>query len=701
MRRERMAWSWPAGMEPSEWAEKYRFLGEDEADLVGPWRNVNAPYLVGVMDLANRPGIERITHKKAAQGGVSEAMRNLIGYWAHQDPAPVGLALSNEKKGREIVENKILPFFRRTFAQSGDRGLNGLITQNPHDLKKSQIRLANGFLMHLMWSGSAASLASNPMKRAVADEVNKFSRWVGEEADPISLIEKRLRTYENRLLLLVSTPTNSTGVISQSFAASDPKLYFLIACPFCKLRQRMVFPQLRIPDAIRLHPDRSAAARACLNDGAVWYECRGCGERLDEQAKRRAVRGGVWGTVGEDQVTADGVIADAMTIPYWPPGTWIGMHISALYYLWDGCTMGHVAAEFLRAEGDRSRIYDFRTQTLGEDWEEVTQRVDPIVIDRKVGEATLAEGVLPWWTDRLIAAVDSQGDHFWVVIRAWGSGMRSARVWHGRVDSFAELDRWCLDRAWACEDNAVPARRCDLVVVDTGGTRSSAGAVVESEGVDNLSTPAPGIPGTPGATGPSRVMEVYGWLLSRQPFVRAIKGDARPLAGQYIRRGRGLFVTDRDKRQLPLWLLDVHHFQDELASLMSRRLSGDSGDSGDSGASGGGGGDDIWRLNRRQDHEYARHMANLRKVTVRTGSGGGGLAERWHPVSPGARVDYRHCEGYQVAAAYMQGVHLLPDLDSWRKLRDEDRLEMLRAAERRRPALMTPDGRPFLVTERT
>ena len=36
------------------------------------------------------------------------------------------------------------------------------------------------------------------------------------------------------------------------------------------------------------------------------------------------------------------------------------------------------------------------------------------------------------------------------------------------------------------------------------------------------------------------------------------------------------------------------------------------------------------------------------------------VVEKWKAVHSGGRVDYRHCEAYQIAAAYMANVHLLP-----------------------------------------
>ena len=101
-------------LSPSAWAEKHRILTKGQSSIPGHWRNANAPYLVPIMDLCGVPGLSVLTVVKPAQVGVSEAFRNVLGWIAHTDPDPVGIALPDERKGRKIVDNRLLPMFRST-----------------------------------------------------------------------------------------------------------------------------------------------------------------------------------------------------------------------------------------------------------------------------------------------------------------------------------------------------------------------------------------------------------------------------------------------------------------------------------------------------------------------------------------------------------------------------------------------------------
>ena len=676
--RERVAWHWAARMLPSEWAERFRFL--TKSAIPGPWRNRNAPYLRGIMDLAVKKGIERLTIKKAAQIGVSEALRVLMGFWAMDDPNPMGLALPNKDKGREIVENEIVPFFKEEFDRHPE--LRELRSARLHDIKKGQIKLANSFLLHLMWSGSPASMASNPMKRAISDEVDKFEAWSGNDADPISLIDKRMRTYSDRIHVLCSTPTTAGGMISESFEQSHYKLYFLVPCPHCGCRQRLIFGEngpygVKWTDAVRelWKSDPKTAAALVLQPAQCWYECCQCHGAIDERAKRQVVRAGVWGTLGPDDLRAGGPIADAEQKPEFPRGSWVGVQTGSLICCWESWTMAHAAAEFLQAR-TLAQKFAFRTSTLGETWADQVAALNLEVLDERVAAATRDEAVVPRWAARLIAVVDTQTDHFWLVIRAWGPGLRSARVWHGRVESFEELEQWCLRTVWKNEDSRLPAARVDRIFIDSGGTRKF------REETEQSDTPLP-----------SRVMEVYRWYLQHQGMITCIKGDARPEPGKYMRKGGGEYVTDREKRPVPLWLLDVHHFQDQLADLMGQQLEEVDVTTGAVKL------EAAWQLNRRMDPQYQQHMTNLHKVMI---SRKGKKTQHWQPKRDGLRVDYRACEGYQIAGAFLMGVHQLPELAIFLQAQES---ELQRRAHPPQPvdvppAFTTPDGRAFVATRR-
>lgn len=638
---ERQAWTPPEDLKPADWAERHRELDLD-ASIPGPWRNANAPYLRGFMNLCLADGVHSVSMGKCAQSGVSEAARNVMGYLASQGSAPIGLALPDKAKGRKIVRNRVIPLFEKTNI------LKNLISEKAHDTASEQIRLNNGCIIHLMWSGSPSAMASDPMCYAFCDEVDKFAVWAGREADPVGQIDKRLRTYGERAKRIdISTPTTRYGVIWQLLEASDVMLHFHVPCPHCGKRQRLVFPQLKWEREVD-ETDKHLAARLRRDPRATWYECRWCGKAITHRQRGDMVRSGLW-------QTDDGAIQDAEAVERWPAGTRIGMHVSGLYVLWLG--WGEIAAEFVEAKGNTMKTFNFRTLTLGEPFEQQMSRTRSDIYSAKSRRATLAEGVVPQWAVKLLATIDTQHDHFYGVIRAWGPDMRSQRVWHGRLETFEEIERTCRQTRWQVENHAAEPMRPELTLIDSGGTKLAGESA-------------------------SRTMAVYRWAIRRRRWVRAIKGDSKPREGSRIRVGRGYIDdaspghrlrrrTRRDGPSVPIWLLDTHHFNDELHDQIMKGIVVEDQEPEP----------EMWLLNSRDDDVYNHHMANVHKVPVPYGAI---LKEEWVPVQSGARIDYRDCEVYQVAAAYMANVHLLPSAEDLAAQRARQQSRKRRNDKRRR-----------------
>lgn len=629
----------PDALNPSEWAERFRVLRRGQSPRPGPWRNEHAPYLVGIMNLCATPGVEQVNVIKAGQIGVSEAIRNVIGWAAQQDPDPCGITLPNQLKGRQIVDNRLLPMFR-TCAP-----LKALLTDHSHDLTKSQIKLDNGFILHLMWAGSAAATASDPIKRVFNDEVDKFTLWTGRESHPVENTRTRMRAYRDRgaVQINISTPTNRLGKIVELYENSTVRLAFRIPCPACGEWQPLVLSQVKFPPMNDGEERRDWADRVRGDDLAV-YECAKCGATITDAQRREAVALGRY-------MSEDGKIEDAYgqahecaeTVSVWPAGTRIGVHVNALACLWE--SLSSIAGAYILAQGNLAGMYSFRTETLGEPFEQATVRIPTGQYAEKCERAALEEGVVPWWTSKLLMTVDTQHDHFWGVVRAWGPGMISARVWHGRIEAFAAIDDMLM-RQWANERTDRRPSQIDLCLIDSGGTRLEGDAA-------------------------SRTMEVYRWAVGRRAKVRAIKGAIKPKDGLFIWPGRGWIARGSraagSKRrshadEVRIWHLDTHHFGDELADLAARNEAPPEGTPYPELYA------EPWKLNQRNDPEYNQHMSGSIKIVVRRGSM---MHEEWVPVSRGTRIDLWDCEVYQVAAAYMAQVHTLPSLSHMEDVRAE------------------------------
>ena len=638
---EQEAWKVRETMRPSEWAEQYRIL--HRSNIPGPYRNENAPYLRGMMDIAVVPGVEQVNIQKGAQLGVSEAARNLIGYFADQEPDPVGLTLPDRMKGRKIVRLDILPLFTRTPI------LVEMIGSLARDASTEMINLTNGFLLELMWSGSATSTASNPYRRVFNDEVDKFEPWAGDEPDPVGRTWKRMRTYgERRLQVNISTPTTTDGSIFKLVQSSSYTLYFYVPCPYCQKYQRLVFPQLKWK---KLEATTKAKlADMIVQSKAVWYECFYCQKKIKEKHKSAMVNAGYWST--EEGYVEDywgKKYANAENVRRWSIGTRIGFQISALYCLWEKWT--DVVAEFLRAEGYLDRSFNFRTETLGEPFEFQVARLRSGVFSEKTKRARLDVGIVPSWAWSIITTIDTQQDHFYVVVRAWGSGMKSQRIYHAILPDFNALDNLIYGTKWTVEGNKYPSMLTALALIDSGGTEDK-------------------------MLGMTRTMQVYNWVLPRQAVVRAIKGASRPSDNLYWPMKNPIPKSKKDKSNqnieldLRAYMFDSHRAKDILADMIVRGIPKKVGRS-----TGEPDQEEIWMLNTQSDPVYDTQMSAMHRTAERKGKQ---VVDKWKLVQSGARRDYHDCETFQIVAAYMYNIHVLPPEEELMARKETERMDAIR-----------------------
>lgn len=648
--RERQTWRTSEDLPPSKWAERYRVLAAGQSARPGPWRNRNAPYLVGIMDACRLPGVRRISIKKAAQIGVSEALRNVIGCLACDDPDPAMLQLPTESKGREIFAERLLPMFSQTEA------LRDLDTGRSRDAKTTLIRLINGFVLWLAWSGSPTALASHPIRYLINDEINKFPPASGAEGDPLSMAEQRVKTYEGKSVVWdISSPTYRETGISRLVQVADAELHYWVPCPRCGERIELTWETIKYRRyGAEVEQEPTEWARRIRGERAAWYECPECSGTFTDREKPGIVRRGFWATrrqIQERYHEGQDVAMGAILTQGLGEPRHIGMVIESMPALWVRCY--DLAAKWVQVQHDANLLMDCCNGDLGRDFERQISSSQADLYSAKCAAATWPPLVLPPWTGRLLMTVDIQGDHAWSVIRAWGPGLRSRRIWHGCVPWPAndprgaeELTRRAFATFYPFEDGKRAAMACDAMAVDTG----------------------------------YRTEEMYLFGMNDPSRIYLFKGASR----EQLRLAEPRRVSFsppgvRDPLAVWLYLVDGDRLNDWLAAVVAQRIKRTEGTETVE--------VDQWELNQENDQAYNRMLASEHKVMQK--KPGRGLVEAW-VLKEGMHANhYRDCERYQRALAYIMNVELLT----------EAALQSPPPPTPRQ-ALTMPDGRPYLITER-
>lgn len=587
----------PRRQTPSEWAAEHRVLQTKDSSEPGPWSNLRAPYLTAIMDACGDPEVSDVVVPKAAQVGMSEVMRNVLAYWIANDPGPALWVMPDETSAKGVMAEKLLPMIQATPA------LAEHLTARKHDAGATKI-LLDHMEIHCAWATSPQSLASRPKRYVINDEVDKFPTWSGDESDPVALGNKRRTTYGHRSKgAQLSTPTTRGGAIWKAWEACPVRLRYHVPCPHCGEYAVAAWSQVRWPQDL---PGTRAEQAAAIEEGALaWYDCGRCGGRIEEAQRAGMVARGVWAADDYETVAKDGTLVGQR-----PKSRRIGFHVPALISPW--VSWSQMASELVAAIGDEAKMMDWRNSRLGEPYEVRTGGVKSDAFDSLVA-AGHRPGVVPIWATALLMTADTQKDHFWYIIRAWGVA-RSRLIAHGRCDTFDQLRALAFATRYPSEDKSAGSMTCAMIGIDSGGGGDIDADMSRTHQVYQFAL-----------TDPARIVATKGW------------GGARELDTP-VRQSSVAYNPPGGKAasQVALYHLRTGYFKDVLAA----RIAGDEGA-------------DPWEVHADIDQTYRRQMASEHKIILRRGRA---QVTRWVPVSAGAANHLWDCESMQGALAQIAHV---------------------------------------------
>jgi len=351
------------------------------------------------MDAFSDPAVESVVVMSSAQVGKTEIVLNVIGRHIDDDPSPILALQPTLTIAEAFSKDRLAPMLRDTPALRGK-------------VKDPRSRDAENTLLHKRFPGghvtlaganSPASLASRPVRIALADEVDRYPVSAGTEGDPIGLMRARTLTFWNRKLGYFSTPGNeATSRIAQLYSESDQRRYW-IPCPGCGEMFAPIFEHLKWTEAPpATAPDGSRLRRA----KDAWLECPRCGRRIDDVERWRAVKRGEW--------RAEKPFAGVA-------GFWLWQGISP----W--ATAVEIANAWLGALGRPEQEKVVKNTVLGLPWQESGEAPDweKLYLRQEPKPAKLPAGVL-----FLTAGADVQKDRIEVSIYGWGRGKESWLVDH-------------------------------------------------------------------------------------------------------------------------------------------------------------------------------------------------------------------------------------------------------------------------------
>ncbi len=316
-------------MLPSEFAERYRDLKEGTTDKPGSWSNDYAPYLVAIMDAideALRTGKRGVVLMKAAQGGGSEAIINVVAWLLYQHPGPILYLISTDDIAREFGKDRFSHLIR-TCPPLTRKAFIGKSAGETILVK----RFTDGKLA-VYGGGSVNKIQSVPYRFVIIDEVDSLKAEMGrsgQDGDPRKVAEMRTSAFKGETLIIAFAhpTTRDQGAGELYYELSDQRRAF-IQCPHCDQEFWLD------PECIRvLPPEGQSIEEARRNPSAYRFvtPCCGCelsdGQRYAALGKRPPQKS----TLAPEEAAKK---------------EWIGLHFGALCYLhWP---MDRIAKEIIQ-----------------------------------------------------------------------------------------------------------------------------------------------------------------------------------------------------------------------------------------------------------------------------------------------------------------------------------------------------------------
>ena len=319
-------------------------------------------------------------------------------------------------------------------------------------------------LIHGAWSGSSSTAADYAALVVVLNEIDKMSTRASAEADFAKLMEERTKGYRNAKILRMSTPSLSgASRIETARLAGDNRGRF-VPCPHCQRFQQLVIGNGSDAGGLRWEKGPDGHSHPGIAAKTAWYECEHCQGRIGDEHRRTMLNEGRWVPEGQS-IDSMGRLRGIPTRP--GPDASFGP-LSVLHSLLPGVGWGMVAKSWIASRGSKEERRNFRNSWLAETWDPKPTKVTPHLVAQRMGGDDPI-GLIPEWGVFLTQAVDLGGDgteYHWQIC-AWGAHARGAVVDYGTIAGEAEFLAHLDQCEYPHADGGRPLRPA-LTIMDSG-----------------------------------------------------------------------------------------------------------------------------------------------------------------------------------------------------------------------------------------
>lgn len=293
-----------------------------------------------------QPDVREVIIMKSSRSGASEAWLNVLRWMPDHWPGNALFAINSRDKAKEVSKKRIIPTLKRAAGAQ--------LTENPDDVATLMISLKNMDII-VSGSGSAGPFMEAWYRLILMDELENHQQ--DQETTTYDRAKSRQATVPDGKIVAMSKPELAGGIIDANYIRGTQEKW-LVPCPRCERRIELLTSFLRFDHCKDLlHWDLARVLKE------TYYQCQGCGGRIEEHEKRPMVAEGEWVPTEESKrrKPPSGNVVSA------EPGV-RSFQISDLYSPFDAVSWGFLGKEYLSAyviEPNEGRKKYFRTNHEG------------------------------------------------------------------------------------------------------------------------------------------------------------------------------------------------------------------------------------------------------------------------------------------------------------------------------------------------
>jgi len=394
----------------SVYAADHFYLSAESSYTEGNW--IAYPYQNAILDAFGNDDIETVSVRKSARTGYTKMLLAASAYFTAFKKRNQAIWQPTDSDATEFVETEFNTMLRDVATiKPIFPALEKKHAHNKNDYKKFL-----GCVTYIKGGATARNYRRISVDVAIIDEVDGFDKDIDNEGSPRKLAAKRTEGATFPKKIVGSTPKlKYLSEIDAAIEEADAIFTFRVPCPHCGTYQALEFGGKDKKHGLKwFNNDSETAAYACIDCHALFTQAEYL--TIWDQGRWEDAHGNWYcdkthkfkNFSGEIIRPAKNIGIDNMWTIYSPQTTWV-----------------KIVKEFLDASkkakhGDTSDLKTFINTTLGQSFEEASEKTDATDLEKRAEDYPLR--IVPMGGLIIMCGIDVQKDRFEIVVWAFGRG---------------------------------------------------------------------------------------------------------------------------------------------------------------------------------------------------------------------------------------------------------------------------------------